>query len=417
MKKIILIIFLFIFSIKNYAQTYRVNFQLAKLSCAQACLASSQIGKVVVYDINNNVILETNNFANLGNGIFIGDFETTVRPFKIIHQSSCKYIKGDSWGCQTKTVYVDYEITFNDFNECDYKVSVFPTNISDPLYHLKANLQTIPLNNSGCGNVNLSCAGNIERWEVKKYGSDVYEIIPNSNLNVLNKPYNDIYSNNSGINQMTYFRAKFTGTSIYTYHPFKFIPCPPKVNSTSNPNYTTCSDRNDGSVTFTFDRPLETGERFLFTRNPVGDNITTSHYSDNTNYIEKLSEYQYKWKNIPKGTYNFKYQTQFNNNTPSSDVIGPNFTITPKQELTFTTTPTQPLCNIDKGSITITTAQGGTPPYFYILDYETEIINNKSVPKKNQFISPIKLTLLSEGNHNIKVVDSNGCIEKQLTKI
>jgi hypothetical protein len=410
MKKLFFLVFIFL-SIKSLSQTYRVNFQLAKLSCAQACLASSQIGKVVIYDINNNVIIETNSFTNLGNGIFIGDFETTVRPFKIIHQSLCKYIKGDSWNCETKTVYVDYEITFNDFNECDYKVSVFPTNISDPLYHLKANLQTIPLNNNGCGNVNLSCSGNIQRWEVKKYGSDIYEIIPNSNINTLNKSYSEIYSDNSGMNQTTYFRAKFTGTEIYTYHPFVFIPCPPTLNSTSDKNYTSCSNRNDGEVTFTFDRPLFDDERYLFTRNPVGaPTAITSAYSDNTNKIEKLSPLEYKWKNIAPGVYNFKYQTLFNNNNPSSDISGQDFTITPKPELTFAAPPTQPLCSTDKGSITIT-AEGGTPPYFYILDNEKEIINSESVPKKHQFISPFKLTELSAGDHNIKVVDTNGCIE------
>jgi hypothetical protein len=418
MKKLFFLVFIFL-SIKSLSQTYRVNFQMAQTGCSGACFLNQSLVSIVLLDVNDNVIPYTGNITNLGNNINIGSFETSIKPYKITQKSICNFGRADGQyhednaSCPKSTYNLTYEIIFDGINNCDYKTSPFPQNSSILNYHLRANLQTIEINNTSCVSAQLSCSGNIQRWEVKKYGSDIYEIIPNSNINTLNKSYNEIYSDNSGINQTTYFRAKFTGTEIYTYHPFVFIPCPPILNSTSDKNYTSCSDRKDGEVTFTFNRPLYDNETYLFTRNPVGaPTAITSAYSSNITEIEKLSPLEYKWKNIAPGIYNFKYQTIIgtNNPSPSSDVSGQDFTITPKPELTFAAPPTQPLCSTDKGSITIT-AQGGTSPYFYILDNEKEIINSESVPKKHQFISPFKLTELSAGDHNIKVVDTNGCIE------
>jgi hypothetical protein len=208
-----------------------------------------------------------------------------------------------------------------------------------------------------------------------------------------------------------YFRTGY-GTKFTNPIKYEIIGCSPALDPTHPPipKGETCFDKKDGEVIYTFSRPLVTGERFLFTYNPVGSpTAITSAYSDNINMVTIISPLEYKLINITPGTYNFKYQTQFNNNTPSSPVKGDDFIITPKQNLTFKATPEQPKCNSDKGSITVT-AQGGTSPYFYILDYATEKINGQDVPKKVPITNPIQG--LSEGNHNIKVVDTNGCIEK-----
>jgi len=196
---------------------------------------------------------------------------------------------------------------------------------------------------------------------------------------------------------------------------YNIIGCPPKLDTNHSPiaKGETCYNKKDGEVIYTFDRPLETGERFLFTYNPIGaPTAITSAYSDNTNMVKKISSLEYKLINISQGTYNFKYQTIIgaNNPSPTSDVVGPAFTITPKAELKFTPIPIQPLCSTDKGSIEITT-NGGTAPYYYILDYATENINGQVVPKKISISLPIQG--LTEGNHNIKVIDSNGCIQTQ----
>jgi hypothetical protein len=107
-----------------------------------------------------------------------------------------------------------------------------------------------------------------------------------------------------------------------------------------------------------------------------------------------------------------KYQAQSTDDNGvdvglSAITVNP-FTIGSPTQLTFTATPTQPLCSTGNGSINIS-AIGGTSPYYYILDKQTEIIDGKVIPKKIQIMNPIELT---GGDHNIKVVDTNGCIEK-----
>jgi hypothetical protein len=269
-----------------------------------------------------------------------------------------------------------------------------------------------------CENISLT---GYSKYYYSKNGTSNWTIIPIPNgsqtMNFIPKDIPDIGSNYRG---NLYIKADFTVDQLHdgaTLLPpqsletkpviYNIIPCPPTLNSTTLENYTTCNDKKDGEVTFTFNRPLESNERFLFTRNPVGANATTSSKPAE---IEKISEYEYKWKNIAPGTYNFKYHTQFNNETPSSPIIGNDFIITPKAELKFTPTPIQPLCNTDNGSI-ILEVNGGTAPYYYILDYATENINGQDLPKKISISVPIQG--LSEGNHNIKVVDTNGCMQTQ----
>jgi hypothetical protein len=189
-----------------------------------------------------------------------------------------------------------------------------------------------------------------------------------------------------------------SNTSIYD-----IITCSPKLDSTSDPNFTICNYGN-GEVTFTFSEPLETGEKFLFNRNPVGSpGIVVSAYSNEVDKVEKISPTTFKWKNIPAGNYEFQYQTLSENNPSTmSPVTG--FTITASKKLTFTATDIQPKCSTDKGSILIT-ATGGTSTYFYILD-------NEPLANKHPFTSPYTIQNLSDGNHSVIVVDSENCIEK-----
>ncbi|MBP4137970.1 hypothetical protein [Flavobacterium geliluteum] len=203
------------------------------------------------------------------------------------------------------------------------------------------------------------------------------------------------YSGQSKIYFQSGYKTNFTNTM-----PYDIIPCSSNLISTSNPNYTLCNYSN-GDVTFTFSRPLEPGENYLFTRNPVGSNIVTSANSNDADKVEKISATTFKWKNIPPGNYEFKFQNQFENNTPSTLSPVTYFTITARQKVTFTTMPVQPNCSTDSGGILITAA-GGTPPYFYILDNQT---------KKELTTNPYTIPMLSEGIHNVIVIDSNNCIE------
>ncbi|MBP4137969.1 SprB repeat-containing protein [Flavobacterium geliluteum] len=204
------------------------------------------------------------------------------------------------------------------------------------------------------------------------------------------------YENKSQIFFRTGYKTNFTNTVKYD-----IIPCSSDLLNTSAPNYTVCNYSN-GDVTFNFSRPLEPGENYLFTRNPIGSNIVTSAYSNEVDKVEKTSATTFKWKDIPPGDYEFKFQNQFENNIPSTLSPVTYFTITPRQQLTFTTTVIEPNCHTDSGGISVT-ASGGTPPYFYILDNQT---------KKEFTTNPYIIPMLSEGIHNVIVIDSNNCIEK-----
>jgi len=212
------------------------------------------------------------------------------------------------------------------------------------------------------------------------------------------------YSNQLSIRFQTGYQGQFT--NIVTYI---IIPCSPDLSSTSDPNLTVCNYSN-GEVTFTFSRPLENGEKYLFTRTLVGSGFVTSASSNDPN-VEKISALSYKWKNIPPGQYEFKYQTQFENNTPSTLSTISKFTIKPQTALTFTATAVQPACSTDKGGILIS-VQGGTSPYFYILNDETESVDGEIVPKKIKLPDSNLIPITKDGDHTVKIVDSFNCEEQ-----
>ncbi|URC11011.1 hypothetical protein [Flavobacterium sp. B183] len=197
------------------------------------------------------------------------------------------------------------------------------------------------------------------------------------------------------------FRAGYQQqfAKIVTYN---IIPCSPRLGNTSDPNYTTCSYSN-GGVTFTFSRPLEPGEKYLFNRNPVGSTFITDATSNDPD-VEKISALSYKWKNIPVGVYEFKYQTQFGSNTPSTLSPVTKFEIKQSTPLTFTATAVQPVCSTDEKGIRIT-ASGGSNSYYYLLDGEP-------LSQKHAFTSPHTIKITTDGAHKVIVVDSSDCIEQ-----
>lgn len=234
----------------------------------------------------------------------------------------------------------------------------------------------------------------------------IYTFIPKNLINVGNSYIGNLYI----LNRKTDVLSGSTNDVIETFY---IIPCSPKLdtNHPPIPKGETCYGKNDGEVIFTFDRPLEDNERFLFTYNPLGaPTAITSAYSDNINMVEKISPLEYKWKNIAPGTYNFKYQAITGTNNPSSNITGPDFKIDPKSQLTFTTTPTQPLCSTNKGSIQIT-ANGGTVPYKY-----SRVLNNITLDTNIAFNPSTTINNLAAGNHIITVSDKENCIISSQTE-
>lgn len=192
------------------------------------------------------------------------------------------------------------------------------------------------------------------------------------------------------------------------------IGCPPKfdVNNPPVSKGVSCIYRSDGELTYSFDRPLGAGERFLFAYNIIGSSFVTSTYSDNPALVEVISPLKYKIKKLPAGNYNIKYQTIIGTTTPDPTkyVSAPDFTIPSIEALSFTTTTTQPNCSTERGSVKVT-VKGGTSPYYYVLDNQTEVVGGNTIDKKIAIPGNGLIDGLQDGDHTIKIVDSNGCIE------
>ncbi|MFW0736265.1 hypothetical protein [Flavobacterium sp. T12S277] len=282
------------------------------------------------------------------------------------------------------------------FSGCLANSQIMPIHITQPDTNLKCNEDPITLRNGW-------------NWQYKLDNGQWTDFPPQfQEQGLITFKIKDLpnYTNQSIIRFQTGYQTQFT--NIVTYN---IIPCSPKLDNTSAPNLTTCSYSN-GSVTFTFSRPLETakGEKFLFNRVPVG-NGNPSSATSNDPEVEKISALSYKWNNIPVGRYDFKYQTQFGNNTPSTPSTITTFEIKQNTALTFWATAIQPECSGDRGFIEINAA-GGTSPYYYILDDETEVVNGQTVPKKIGFSNGHKIPITTDGGHKVIVVDNSDCIEK-----
>lgn len=190
---------------------------------------------------------------------------------------------------------------------------------------------------------------------------------------------------------------------------YTIIGCPPKLDPNFPPvaKDETCYNSKDGELTLTFTRPLESGERFLFTYNTGG--VAYSASSLNKDEVEVLSSLKYKILGITGASYKFRYQTIYgtNNPDPTKDEIGPDFTIGKKEELTSVVTAIQPKCSTEKGKIEIT-ANGGTPNYFYNLNGELETVNNVTGPKKYP-LSTLANKEFASGAYRVIVYDTNNC--------
>ncbi|WP_374172362.1 hypothetical protein [Flavobacterium tructae] len=317
-------------------------------------------------------------------------FYVTDNPSKIDYRSAIAGNKDDIT-CTRSNSYAFDKTTFNgsSFSGCIGRFEVLSLNIPLPVHpetNLKCVEDVITLKNGW--NWQYQFDGDIWRpfaAQLQEKKSISFKLQDLAN-----------YKNSGVVRFRAGYQQQFAKIVTYT-----IIPCVPRLDITSSPNFTTCNYTN-GSVTFTFSRPLETakGEKFLFNRKPVGNGHPSSANS-NEPEVEKISALSYKWKNIPIGEYEFKYQTQFGDNTPSTLSAVSNFTITQSKALTFTATAVQPICSTDKGNIAISVS-GGTPPYYYILDNETQ----KKLTK-----NPDIINITTDGSHKIKIVDSNNCIE------
>jgi hypothetical protein len=445
MKKIIIFIFLML-NLSGYSQNKIIVVRTGNISSSTGsqsyadskifkgtpptitynpCVQSQNFGCTPIYYVNGGTILASN-YINSSSSSYktaqIHDLNPNDFPLTL-HSVGKFFLKSysgtDSQICYNSQIEEDYNVLSYEYgaqrqvNGC----SVGGITVYSPNILIKPNAPF-----GVCENITQT---GCSKYYYSKTGTSWVELPIQSGSKTLNFVVKNIPDLGQSYSGNLFIKGDFTIDNLYdnnTVLPavslpsniitYSIVPCPPKLdpNILPNPKGETCYDKKDGEVTFTFDRPLETDERFLFTFNPIGaPTAITSAYSDNTNMVEKISSLEYKLIKITPRTYNFKYQTQFNNDTPSSPVVGPDFTIIQKAALKFTATPTQPSCSIGNGSVTIV-ANGGTAPYYYILDNAVENINGQVVPKKILITNPIQLP---SGNHNIKVVDWNECIQTQ----
>lgn len=184
-------------------------------------------------------------------------------------------------------------------------------------------------------------------------------------------------------------------TNIVTYN---VVPCSPQIVGSPVLVDNICSYSNNGTATFTFNRPLNTGEYFnmtLFKETTPG--VYGVYNSEPVTQAQFVSQ-QYTATNLEPGVYYLRYQTRFTSNDTASAQLENSdpFTITAPTKVAFTTSQVNVLCkNEATGSITVT-ATGGSGSYLYSLD-------------NNIWQTTTTFTGLAATSYTIYVKDSNDC--------
>jgi hypothetical protein len=419
--KIILLFFILNLSTKIYSQKYKVTYSgsLSTDYCDPDPFISGSASSRI--SLGSTLFLE----AKCGEptDIVNATKEIKFKPDKII-----AIVRFKGRNATNTTIHTDI-IPLN-LKQCDSwtgSYDLFPTTAGDGMgdfsFTIEPVIALIQPNPSPSCTVhisadNLGFSSDIYNWWYTA-SDNVEKLLPSAfqGLSNFDITLEDIFVQDAPqyYNQNIKFKIKYCQTETKPII-FNFVSCSPQLDPLipPHPEDQSCSNKEDGQVTFYFNRPLEKGETYLFSRtliNPDGtDGPITSTGSD-IDAIKMTTPLSYTWKDIKQGKYKFFYQTYLNGNLRSKvDGINPFKIGSPVALKSTFEIPKNPLCHDGNGSVTIV-ANGGTAPYYYILDNATENINGQDVPKKTSISVPIQG--LTEGNHNIKVVDSNDCIQTQ----
>jgi hypothetical protein len=204
-------------------------------------------------------------------------------------------------------------------------------------------------------------------------------------------------------------------------YSYNIIPCSPQLDPLTPPvpKDQSCSNTEDGQVVFFFNRPLEEGETYLFSRtliNTDGSDGPVKSTGSDIDSSKMTTPLSYTWKDIKQGKYKFFYQTYLNGNLRTKvDGIKP-FTIGSPAKLVSTFEPLiNPACHNGDGSITIKTT-GGTGNYRYKINNATyqEFTNptiidgTTGIHSATQTI-PLPSSITTE--YKILITDQEGCKE------
>lgn len=193
-----------------------------------------------------------------------------------------------------------------------------------------------------------------------------------------------------------------TGEEVYSNIIFyNVIPCAPKMIGEPAPQSPLCFETATGKIIMQFDNDLANEEYFSLVLTPIENGFELPPLNKTVSKSEFINR-TIIWDDLRAGTYNLKYQTFKTGNPPSQFIPKNNIVITEKSALRFEVFKTDSACNNQNGSIRIE-AFGGTSPYFYKIDSNSEV----------QFTASTSDLSISPGDHSIKVRDTNNCIDNE----
>jgi hypothetical protein len=427
MKKTILFFIFFVTSLTVFGQKYKVIYSgsLSTDYCSPDPFISSAASLRI----------------SLGNTLFLE--ATCGKPTDIVNATKEIYFKPDKITARVKyqprgatIVTIHTDVIPLNLNQCDSWTGsddLFPTTAGDGMGDFRFTIE--PVIALVQPNASPSCTVHISADNLG-FSSDIYNwwyIAPDNIEKLLPAAFQglsnfditleDIFGQDAPkyYNQNIKFKIKYCQTETKQPIIFNFVRCSPQLDPLTPPvpKDQSCSNKEDGQVTFYFNRPLEIGETYLFSRTLINtdgtDGPVTSTGSD-IDARKMTTPLSYTWKEIKQGKYKFFYQTYLNGNLRSKvDGINP-FTIGSPVKLVSAFEPLiNPACHNDDGSITIKTT-GGTGNYRYKINTdEFKPFTNPTIIDKNTGIHSATQTILLPSTitteYKIFVTDQEGCIE------
>lgn len=273
-----------------------------------------------------------------------------------------------------------------------------------------------PADNSFCDKINLVAAGcsgtQSFYWE---YSTDGRNFTSTNARTGFNQNYEFVKANFPLLKNYTgniSFRAVIDSDPTTTIENvfsnvvnYNVTACSPLLNGEPIPIAVKCADEANGSIIVNMLSTITSSQQLLLNLFDAGGFKFSKFISES-----EIKNNQFTWSGIAAGTYIIKYQAQ--SKTDNTDRVGAMpveskpFIILNKTPLKFSLKAINPLCNTENGAVQITVS-GGTEPYYYLLD-------NEPIEKKHEFISSNIIENAGEGNHTVKVIDSNECVEKAI---
>ncbi|MDC1162409.1 hypothetical protein OAT18_03095 [Tenacibaculum sp.] len=247
--------------------------------------------------------------------------------------------------------------------------------------------------------------------------ANIGEIYVNENIRINDLPIGDF-------KRSIHFRTGYNGSGKYVNSlSYRVIGCSPKFNNYYEKLKTSCSYKNDGRVSLSFERNLDTNERLIVTIYNSDGVLLGQETKEETLINLGVDNFGYVWPNLlGQDTYYFLYQTQNKNFTipiPQENDDGsswdklvrtPIFTIEKSLAVNFNIEKINDKTCFKKedGIIKIMNISGELGRNFsYIMTKPDGTSQEVNINGNSAVISG-----LGSGKYKIKVKDSRGCYAK-----